>query len=573
MDIEFEDGVPVSKQFGDVYFSKQGGLEETRHVFLRGNDLYEDWPRQNHIRICETGFGTGLNFLAVWQLFDEQKRAGQKLFYTSIEKYPLSANDIERSLKPFVQALGGARIKGLTKSYPMPFPGFHPRQIADDVWLVLIFDDVADALSSLHDAQDIWFLDGFSPSLNPDMWRDSLYKYMARLSHRESRFSSFTAAGLVRRGLSEAGFMVEKRPGFGRKREMITGRFEKGRPRHDDPVPPKSISILGSGLSGSATGWLLQKLGLGVTIYEKAPALHLNASSNVCGLINPKIGAARIPAFDYLNSSFALFQSVFQGDKAQEIAFDRRGILHLADTDEKAQKHQKFKALMAGSESVFEALDYEELNGILFPQAGTASPRALNQFYLNGLEVKLNAAPKPSEAELKIYCGGANAGNDYPELPLQQIRGQVSYTKTLSDGHPFLSKDHPVLSYGGYAAPMSDGRVCLGATFQHWSEEEKILSEDHARNLDQLAQRFPSLAQGLEIEEGWYGFRLASKDRLPLIGTYKDGTYLSIAHGSHGMLSSLAGVHILAYELGLIPQPFSAAVLKALSPKRFQTTI
>ena len=332
MSIQYEDGVPVSDQFGDVYFSKHGGLEETSHVFLAGNDLCEDWPTDRVVRVCETGFGTGLNFLSMWRLFDKKKRAGQRLFYTSVEKYPLAPKDIMRSLAPFSPNLGPERIDALVEKYPQPFPGFHPRQIAPDVWLVLIFDDVADALPALNEVQDVWFLDGFSPAQNPEMWQESLYKEMARLSHRDTRFASFTAAGAVGRGLADAGFHVEKRVGFGRKRDMIAGRFGAGAPKATESVAPKSVTIYGSGLAGSAAGWLLNRLGVDVCVQERATTLHKNASSNRCGLINPKIGAARIPAFDYLNGAFALFQSVFQGVKGDVIGFDRRGILHLADS-------------------------------------------------------------------------------------------------------------------------------------------------------------------------------------------------------------------------------------------------
>lgn len=215
--------VPRSEKFDDVYFSAEDGLAETCHVFLDGNDLPARWQDRSVFTIAETGFGTGLNFLSTWKQFEETARPDQNLDYISFEKYPLSAEDIEKYLHNYKSELGGY-LSELIELYPLVVPGFHKITLAGQVTLLLVFDDVNAALPQLEAEVDCWFLDGFKPSANPEMWTDTMFSQMARLSVPGATFATFTAAGGVRRGLDAAGFTVRKAPGFGRKREMLVGK-------------------------------------------------------------------------------------------------------------------------------------------------------------------------------------------------------------------------------------------------------------------------------------------------------------------------------------------------------------
>lgn len=213
---------PKSKQFDDVYFSVEDGLAESRFVFLERNNLPDGWRGKDQFVICETGFGTGLNFLSAWKLFDETTSPQQRLDFISFEKYPLKVTEIEEYLAHWKGEFGD-RLQVLLGNYPPLIPGFHNIILNEKITLTLIFDDVNDAIPDLDAAVDAWFLDGFKPATNPGMWSEILFENMARLSHPGTRFSTFTAAGLVRRGLSAAGFDVEKVRGFGRKRDMTVG--------------------------------------------------------------------------------------------------------------------------------------------------------------------------------------------------------------------------------------------------------------------------------------------------------------------------------------------------------------
>lgn len=219
------DGVLRSDIYNDVYFSADDGLAETRHVFLDANDLLAAWPDVDHFTICETGFGTGLNFFAAWDLFEETTPASARLHFISFEKHPLSPDQIREALSIWTEEFG-EKIEDFLDVYPLRLPGFHRVQVSDRVTLTLIFDDVNMAMERLSANVDCWFLDGFRPSTNPDMWSETVFEQMARLSRVGACYATFTAAGDVRRGLSAAGFSVNKIPGFGRKREMICGQFE-----------------------------------------------------------------------------------------------------------------------------------------------------------------------------------------------------------------------------------------------------------------------------------------------------------------------------------------------------------
>ncbi len=217
-------GAPRSKQFDDVYFSEINGLAETRHVFLKGNNLSERWVNCERFVVAETGFGTGLNFLATWKHFAEMAGPGQCLDFISFEKFPLDSGEILANLSPWKDEFEGY-LEPLVAAYPFSAPGFHRVVLSPQVCLTLIFDDVNVALPQLEACVDAWFLDGFKPSTNPDMWSETVFDNMARLSRKGTSFATFTSAGAVRRGLQAVGFDVEKVAGFGSKRDMSVGIF------------------------------------------------------------------------------------------------------------------------------------------------------------------------------------------------------------------------------------------------------------------------------------------------------------------------------------------------------------
>lgn len=223
--LDWNDKQPFSAEYQDIYFSTDNGLRETEYVFLQGNDLANRWQQLDapNFTIAETGFGTGLNFMCAAKLWLEAAPGQAALHFISVEKHPLSHQDITSALSlwPELTAFSTA----LLSEYETLINTGTVMLFNNRIKLSLLVGDATEQLSHSSFQADAWFLDGFSPAKNPDMWQMALFEQMARLSHPHTTFATFTSAGMVRRGLTAAGFKVIKRAGFGKKREMIYGQF------------------------------------------------------------------------------------------------------------------------------------------------------------------------------------------------------------------------------------------------------------------------------------------------------------------------------------------------------------
>ncbi|WP_232555199.1 tRNA (5-methylaminomethyl-2-thiouridine)(34)-methyltransferase MnmD, partial [Pseudomonas sp. Nvir] len=218
--IDWDDqGRPHSRQYDDVYFAVNEGIEETKHVFLGQTRLAERFanlPAHSSLVIGETGFGTGMNFFCAWQLFDQHAPSGARLHFVSVEKYPLGAADMARAVRLWPEL--AAYTEPLLAQYVAVHPGFQQFTFAGGrVTLTLLIGDVLEQLPQLDAQVDVWFLDGFAPAKNPDMWTPQLFAQLARLSHSGTVLGTFTTTGWVRRSLVEAGFAMKKVPGIGKK--------------------------------------------------------------------------------------------------------------------------------------------------------------------------------------------------------------------------------------------------------------------------------------------------------------------------------------------------------------------
>lgn len=215
--IRWEDtDVPVSIWFDDPYYSRQDGLAESRHVFLGGNRLADRFSGQKTFTIAELGFGTGLNFLAALQLWRRVSAPGGKLQYVAFEKYPMTASEMRRALAQWDE------FDALTEETLSAWTG--QGADLDDAELMLMVGDARDQVAAWAGQADAWFLDGFAPARNPEMWEPELLADVYRRTRTGGTFATYSAAGAVRRGLEAAGFTVTRAKGFGDKREMLTGQ-------------------------------------------------------------------------------------------------------------------------------------------------------------------------------------------------------------------------------------------------------------------------------------------------------------------------------------------------------------
>ena len=326
-----ESGTPVADHFDDVYFSNDSGIDETQHVFVAGNDLLERWQqwRNPTFVIAETGFGTGLNFLVAMRAFNEFKATNpnhplKHLYFITTEKFPLPQQDMQRALEAF-PALK-AEAEALSELYPMGLEGCHRlyferHSTTLDLWIGDVHELLPQWHAPIEGLIDAWFLDGFAPSKNPDMWTDALFSQMARLSKTGTTFGTFTAAGIVKRGLAGVGFDIKKRKGFGRKRDMLTGVFNTANDsvQHKLRLPngpyyryvnssvteASKVAVVGSGLAAATACLALVKRGINTTLYFDGDTLASGASGNPQGGFYPQLHseasiASRIQAHSFL---------------------------------------------------------------------------------------------------------------------------------------------------------------------------------------------------------------------------------------------------------------------------------
>jgi tRNA 5-methylaminomethyl-2-thiouridine biosynthesis bifunctional protein len=549
-----------SDKFNDVYFSADGGVDETHHVFLAGNDLPNRWQGQPTFTIAELGFGTGLNLLCAWKLFEETSEPEQRLDFVSVEKYPLSKAQIREALLQWNDYFGD-RLDRFLDVYPLRIPGPHKIYVTDKVTLTLWIGDVADVMPEWNMQVDAWFLDGFTPSKNADMWSDSVFQNMARLSDEQTTYATFTAAGDVRRGLDKCGFSVETVKGFGNKRDMIQGVYQSGMPKVKRSVP-KKIAIIGGGLAGCALAYLCHKRGIQVVIYEAGDSLASGASGGRLGMINPQLMAKSSPQATYYGSAYAHALRVYA--EMDDVDFNIHGSTYLCLDDD---KDRRFKGYIENLGWHGDHIHREGMD-LHYPDGASVSPRKLCHAMAQHAQVHLNT---PVENFDDINADDVILANGYSmasllneDLFIYPIRGQVSWVKPMDN----LNKN---MCFGGYITPRTTEEFhVLGSTFERHETSVDVRDQGHQDNIS----RYNDTSQGLpltmdDVVGGWVGVRTATKGNFPIVGELIPRVYISTAHGSHGIVSSIMGAEIILAQLTGDVIPASRDVLKALSPKRF----
>ena len=577
-------GVPSSTSFDDPYFSREDGLAESNYVFLEGNDLANRFARlmanQNFV-VAETGFGTGLNFLLTWRCFEEHAPKSATLTYISIEGYPLRSEDLKRCLAqwPELQTYG----KVLETRYPALVPGHHWRLFAGRVGLKLVFDQLEPALQSLHPkithhnfeqalpAVDAWFLDGFAPSKNPDMWQSSLYPSLARLSKRGTSLSSFTAAGLVRRNLVSWGFEVEKIAGFGKKREMICAKFreewkaskEQIRAHSDknsqtwhlpeESTKPTSLCILGAGIAGLCLAKALANRGVRVNLYDRHTAPARGASGNpqvaIFGRLSPDSGDLE----DFVMQSLA-FAADFYSDYWHSDCGENSGLLQLARSSAEEEKMQRLVLALPkdnGLVAYLEANQTKEYAGIAlhtgglwFEKSGWISPTKLAEEILKdelinfqgGLDLrptyedglwrlrKCDGELVESCEELVISSGaGVRENSGFSWLPIKPVAGQVNLVRATESS----LKLKAILSKTTSICPANQGIHCLGGSYRLGETSLDIRPSDNDDNLFKINEMINLSKVIYKAKNGVgtdarVGVRATTPDYLPLCGRAPD---------------------------------------------------
>ncbi len=532
-DLDWVEGEPQSRQYHDIYFAPGQGPDESRFVFLDGVGGETIWREKATTVIGETGFGTGLNFLVTAQRFLDTAPPSHQLDFVSAECFPLRAPDLGRALSRFS---GFDAIKTeLLAAYPPPAPGFHPLSLAGGrIRLLLLFGEATTMFADLHGQVDAWYLDGFSPAENPDMWSAALCQTLAEKSAPGARLATFTAAGHVRRKLEAAGFVVEKTPGFGRKRERITARYVSNGPASPEPrwwhVPPTirgPVAIVGGGISGCMLADQCQMRGLDHKVFD-APKPQTSPASHVpAAVIAPRFQLdANAPASALLTSAYiaAVNTPAYRQHRHEPYGLRLAG----KDAKETERLARLVDACAWGDDWIKQHGD-----SVWLPQSGSYDSRAI----LHAL-----AAPTPANIQdiersrdhwwlhakdgtrhgpyghVVFTQGAAPSLSPALDLAVRRQWGQTAYATYAGTPEAW--------SGGGYiSAAQADknGLRVIGST-----RSNQALSDFDP---EALLRRFPRpVRKGLRLEPDtpyFTGVRANTADHLPLMGPLLDETALA----------------------------------------------
>lgn len=574
-----EEDAPRSGRFGDVYFSREDGLAETRAVFLAGCGLPEAWAGRRHFTVAELGFGTGLNIAALLDLWKHTAPADTRLHIFSVEGYPLSREEAARALTAWPELQ--APVEALLAAWPRLTPGIHRLDLpAFRATLDLAIGEVEPMLAGWSGQADAWFLDGFAPSTNPGMWSDGVMDLIAARSAPDARVATFTVAGMVRRGLADRGFVVDKRPGHGRKRERLEARLT-GTPRAE---PAPRVAIIGGGIAGASLARAFAAAGQPVTIVEQDRP-GAGASGFPAALVTPRLDAGDAAIAGLYAAALERAGHLYVEVPGAVIA---SGVLQLEQAARDAGRFAKVAAqdLWAPGEMTVQAAEQATarlgetttVGGLLMQGALAIRPEAVLQTWL--ADVDRLAAPVERvergdgrwrligadgqtlmEADVVVLAAGWGNAGLAQRLPLSPVAGQADWIEGQTAS--------PV-AWGGYAIPTGSG-LLFGATHERGRTDPVPSVEASARNRETLAGALPDLTSRLADlpSQARVAVRATTPDRLPVAGALEDGLYVLGGLGSRGFCAApLLAEHVAALALGL-PSPLAADQARRVDPLRF----
>ncbi|HEX8569416.1 MAG TPA: tRNA (5-methylaminomethyl-2-thiouridine)(34)-methyltransferase MnmD [Caulobacteraceae bacterium] len=574
------EGTLRSRRFDDIYFNDDG-LAESRAVFLAGCGIPEAWAGRRRFTVCELGFGAGLNVLALFDLWRRSRPEGARLHVFSVEAFPLPREDAARALGAFPE-VGGLAAR-LLEQWPRVGAGWERAEFAEiGATLDVAIGDAAEGLRAWSGAADAWFLDGFAPAKNPEMWRDEVLDLVRERSAPGARLATFTVAGAVRRGLAERGFEVSRAAGHARKKERLEARL----PGVATERPLPSVAVIGGGVAGASSARAFRRLGVEARVVDPSPGG--GASGNPAALVSPRLDVGGGTAAQLYAQAWRRAGDLYRREAAEAVVATGALRLQAGAKDgtrfERLSESPLFRrdalqrlTVEEGGEQLCETVDEAPL---LMTDALTVAPAALLDAWLPSEVLRATAAAlRRTESgwgvvdaggavlvEAEVVCVAAGAAVDtLTELQaLEPVRGQATWSGPL---------DAPVFAatWGSYAAPTPEGGVIFGATHERGRAETDVRPEDDARNLAALAARRPKLAEAAASAglTGRASVRAATRDRLPLAGEVAPGLFVLGGLGGRGFTTApLLAEHVAALAVGA-PSPLPQALAAAVAPTRF----
>jgi len=631
--LEWRDGQPYNPEFDDVYFSIDNGIEETEHVFIKHNQLQQRFTENNHATfvVTETGFGSGLNFLITVKHWLELSDTRQSLHFYSVENSPFLLEDLitAQNSWPEFEFIS----KPLQQQYCVASDGFHTFNLfSGRVKLVLMIGDVHVMLPQMQAKVDAWFLDGFAPGCNPDMWSEHVFSHIKRLSQKGTTISTYTAAGFVKRALIAEGFDVEKVSGTGNKRHMLTAKLsgdviaEKNvsQPWYEPELlntTEKKITILGGGLAGLCSAWNLIKRGFQVEIIEEAAEYAAQASGNPVGMIMPRLSLDNSADAEFSTTAYLYALRCLQLIDPQQESWQQTGGMQLACSERIRKQISKYPQ----DDSLalkMSAKDASEQSGLFieqpvhyFPKAACVFPEKLFKCMIDEMGDALtitcnthvdtiryetnqwqllrnNKAVAETPCLILANAWSMKQFSQVEHLELRPARGQLSYYKA----NQCSKKLKLPLSFEAYLMPENNGLHVSGASFELDDHTSDLRDKDFLDNLQNVEHWFEGLFNNDDITGGRASVRAVTTDRLPIVGhvidchkalkDYADlnkgkaasrypraevlsGLFVNTGYGARGFSSAFLCSEFLAAKICDEPLPVSSRVRYALDSSRF----
>jgi tRNA 5-methylaminomethyl-2-thiouridine biosynthesis bifunctional protein len=593
-----DDGAPYSPDYDDVYFSRQGGLAETDHVFLRANDLQARWQAADQqsgagvFTIAELGFGTGLNFLSCWRLWQQTGCQRLRLHFISCEKHPLSRQALRQALLQWPELADLS--EQLLAHYPDHTGGYHRLLLRADtsqahsVVLDLYYGDALAMLQQQSSPQarvHAWFLDGFTPAHNPELWSEDILLCIARLSRPGTTLSSYSVTGRVVRALRELDFSAEKRQGFGSKRQML---FACKNGHGDQPVTPGALQavVIGAGLAGATVARALAERGISVTVLEQAHDIAQGASGNAQAVVQMRLNKQADTHWQFHLHSY-LFALRYYADLASisdnAIDWHDCGVLTLdsaytntrhqtsnpapvaiteapAANTEAPAAHREMYAhypaqllhrVTAGQTRAVAGIGLPE-DGYLQPLGGWLNPAATCRACLDHPLINVRPGVRIGDIERRngrwhttdshgvpasdsdiLVIANSYAARHFSQTaayPVAPLRGQVTELAASEQS----TKLRMVVCSERYLAPQSrTGLHCIGASYVKGSVDTQLTPAEQDGNLDKSALIREQLnLQAPSALHGRASIRGSSGDYMPIAGAVPDPDLPETRYGS-----------------------------------------
>lgn len=557
--VDFSDAsAPLSPAYGDYYHTPSGAYGQARHVFLGGNQLPTRWAGRTRFVVLETGFGLGTNFLATWAAWRADPQRCEHLVFISLEKHPLRREDLARAQ---AQSPEPELVQALLDAWPPLTPNLHTLDFdGGRVRLMLALGDAQAWLPALVAQVDAFYLDGFAPSKNPDLWVPEIYKQLSRLAAPEATLATWCLARRLLDGLTEVGFEVRLQPGFARRREMTAARFA---PRHRPPQAPgrmasaphaRHVLVVGAGLAGAACARALQRRGMACTVLEAGDGPAGQASGNPGGLFHGTLHPDDGPHARF-NRTAALATERELRRIGDVLPWLQWGLLRVERDGAQASNLSAMQDLLAATglpSDYVQALSAQEASqwaGLTlsqpawaFPGGGAVSPGALVRLWLTHAQALPKAGVRVASLQqvgssdgaspaswraldadgtvlaqadaVVLAAGTANEALAAPWLagpawPWVSQRGQLTI---MPPGTAAPLPSRPVAGVG-YALALPDGHLCFGASADAGDTDPALRERDQIQNLQRLGQLLPGLRLG-----GWTPAQAADRADVPLQG-------------------------------------------------------